>query len=350
MRYDLDALKATLPNYLQKIGVEIVRDTGSKLVARCPLHDDSNPSFTAEVKGGVWLWFCHPCQRGGTVIDLHAAIHGVRPDHFECLQGLSKLMGVGEFDGLSTARRDQSRRSHQRSSKDPAEESHTKLTARLQEARGGLLAPYHSKGWRADLWHQSPFLIDMKPGEQAHAMLARLFAPEAILWMGTPYDSGEPRYALNFRATRDWLTLDRLPPRLAAGVFRMGSHSRAEASVLARPFVVIESDELIGHKPRTAEERAENRELCAALLSFLRSRLKMSLRAVIDTGGKSLHGWFDRPTPEGMNALRTLLHGFAIDAAVFDRCSSNPLRAPGCLHEGTGDTARLLYLNPICTE
>lgn len=82
----------------------------------------------------------------------------------------------------------------------------------------------------------------------------------------------------------------------------------------------------------------------------MRFRLKMNLRAVIDTGGKSLHGWFDRPSPEGIDALKTLLHGLAIDAAVFDRCSSNPLRAPGCQHEGTGKIAQLLYLKPISFE
>lgn len=75
-RIDLDALKARLPAYLDKIGVPYtVR--GQKLNCRCPLHEDRHPSFEASLKAGAWLWFCHPCNAGGTVIDLHMARTGL---------------------------------------------------------------------------------------------------------------------------------------------------------------------------------------------------------------------------------------------------------------------------------
>lgn len=70
----LDALKARLPDYLQSLGLEPKLRGGHKLSCRCPLHADSKPSFTATRKGGVWLWHCFPCARGGTIIDLHAAL------------------------------------------------------------------------------------------------------------------------------------------------------------------------------------------------------------------------------------------------------------------------------------
>lgn len=353
MRYDLDELKASLPSYLDRVGVEVTRRTGSKLAARCPLHDDHRPSLTAEEKGGVWLWYCHRCQLGGTVIDLHASIHGIFPDDTDTIRGLAELMGLSSLSPSNPPRRPHRRQSARNSNRKADRFRHAKLTALLREKRNYLLAPFQSDDWKADLWHDSPLIIDMEPGAQASVMLRFLFPPEAVLWMGTPYDSGAPAHAHNFRACGDWLALESLPPRIAAGVFKPQSVSRSEAAVIARPYVVIESDELIGHKPRTAEDRDENRKLCAALLSFMRDRLMMNLRAVIDTGGKSLHGWFDRPTPEGMKALSTLLEGLAIDTAVFARCSSNPLRTPGCRHEGTGATARLLYLNPnpnACTS
>jgi hypothetical protein len=69
----LDALKARLPDYLQSLGLE-PRLRGRQLSCRCPLHADSKPSFTATRKDGVWLWHCFPCAKGGTIIDLHAAL------------------------------------------------------------------------------------------------------------------------------------------------------------------------------------------------------------------------------------------------------------------------------------
>jgi hypothetical protein len=70
----LDALKARLPDYLQSLGLEPRLRGGHKLSCRCPLHADSKPSFTATQKNGVWLWHCFPCAKGGTIIDLHAAL------------------------------------------------------------------------------------------------------------------------------------------------------------------------------------------------------------------------------------------------------------------------------------
>ncbi|MEQ1853521.1 MAG: CHC2 zinc finger domain-containing protein [Chthoniobacteraceae bacterium] len=67
--YDLDAIKARLPQYLESIGV--VKEQRGKLFTCCPLHEDRHPSLTAEEKGGCWVWKCWPCRKGGTVIDLH---------------------------------------------------------------------------------------------------------------------------------------------------------------------------------------------------------------------------------------------------------------------------------------
>jgi hypothetical protein len=76
-RVEADTLKQFLPEYLLAIGhPPIIHVNGSKLAALCPLHKDSKPSFTAKLDGEAWLWFCHPCGVGGTVIELHAARSG----------------------------------------------------------------------------------------------------------------------------------------------------------------------------------------------------------------------------------------------------------------------------------
>jgi hypothetical protein len=78
-RYDLDAIKAALPAYLEKIGCEPRPQKGGReILARCPLHEDRNASLLAvEKRPGLWTWYCHPCGEGGTLIDLHAKRSGI---------------------------------------------------------------------------------------------------------------------------------------------------------------------------------------------------------------------------------------------------------------------------------
>lgn len=352
MSYDLEELKARLPEYLSIIGVPPACLDGTKLKAPCPLHDDNHPSLVAELKSNVWLWYCHPCQKGGTTIDLHAFRQGITPTSRDNLKSLSDLLRVpsvisSEYLPKRTAENQNHREGnrHQESDQKRLES----LTSTITEKRLDLISPYLSKDWRADLWHESPAIPAANYLDQCLEMLIGLFKPQDTLWMGDLRDTGSPHHANNFRSRREWVGAlgEPLPPRLAGGIFEPGSTSRAQASLIESPFLVIESDELIGHKPRTQDERMENKRLSAALFGFLQDRLKLHLRAVIDTGGKSLHGWFDRPSIAGVKALATLIHGLAIDSAVFSRCANSPLRAPGCLHKGTGSLAELIYLDPL---
>jgi len=68
--HDVDTLKSELAiaYVLQKHGVS-VEQNGPKLLARCPFHEDENPSF--DVWGeNLERWGCYPCGRGGDVLDL----------------------------------------------------------------------------------------------------------------------------------------------------------------------------------------------------------------------------------------------------------------------------------------
>lgn len=44
--------------------------------AKCPLHDDSTPSFDVKLVKGIPRWYCSPCGRSGGVIDLVMAVDG----------------------------------------------------------------------------------------------------------------------------------------------------------------------------------------------------------------------------------------------------------------------------------
>jgi hypothetical protein len=75
---DAETLKLCLPHYLTAIGhPPVFHPGGTSLTALCPLHQDSKPSFTAKRDREAWIWFCHPCGVGGTIIELHAAHSGL---------------------------------------------------------------------------------------------------------------------------------------------------------------------------------------------------------------------------------------------------------------------------------
>jgi len=58
--------------YCQAQGWALTRRSG-ELVTCCPFHDDHNPSMRISAEKGTW--FCDPCGKGGSVIDMHAGLH-----------------------------------------------------------------------------------------------------------------------------------------------------------------------------------------------------------------------------------------------------------------------------------
>jgi len=350
--YDLARLKALLPEYLRAIGTEVFMKSKNQLTAACPIHGGIMRNFHAKEKpDGTWVWICRSgCGGdGGSVLDLHARLHSLHDKSRDCITGVADVLNIQPSDELptkrTTARHLEQRRRESRQRAIDAERERT-FTATLTEKRTELLTPYLSTDWRADYFHESPMCLEASHDAQARQMIEWLFNPDDLLWMGSVYDSNKPQHRANFRPAKEWLHVPQLPSRLSAGTFREGSISRSRANLATQPYLIIESDDLIGHKPTTDEEREVNRQLNAALMSFLTDRFHLELRALIDTGGKSLHGWFTHPGEETALALAKLLDGLAIDSAVFHRASCAPLRAPGCLHEVTGNYASLYYLDP----
>ena len=83
----------------------------------------------------------------------------------------------------------------------------------------------------------------------------------------------------------------------------------------------------------------------AALIQFCRVDLDMRLRAVVFTGNKSLHAWFDPLPPDYMAELNDLAEGLGIDPATLNNPAA-PLRLPNSTHSKTGRRAELLFLQP----
>jgi DNA primase len=97
-KIDLAAIKARLPDYLANIGE--VKDVRGKLVICCPLHEDWHPSLSAQEKDGAWVWFCHPCGIGGSVIDLHMKRTGLAES--EAIRELAVLFNAPSVQGIAT--------------------------------------------------------------------------------------------------------------------------------------------------------------------------------------------------------------------------------------------------------
>jgi hypothetical protein len=147
----------------------------------------------------------------------------------------------------------------------------------------------------------------------------------------------------HFLPVKRWLAMRQCPtgPLIGKETFHPGMTSRCKDAVLRMPFLVVESDVLT--KP----------EMCA-VLSWCRQSMK--LRAIIDTAGKSLHGWFDRPAQSVVDELETILcgygkiipqtglreiPGFKCDKSVFT--PSQPVRLAGA-RRGT-KIQSLIYLD-----
>jgi len=141
-----------------------------------------------------------------------------------------------------------------------------------------------------------------------------LFAKaEGHVWNGGKYDSGKPHHARNFKTTGEWLSRSKpLGAFTCPCTFKPGAISRSNSQVASQPFLVVESD-IQSHG-----------ETCS-LFNWMREFLQ--LRAIVNTGNKSLHGWFERPTPEQRTELKSILPALGFDRAMFT--PSQPCRLAG---------------------
>lgn len=87
----------------------------------------------------------------------------------------------------------------------------------------------------------------------------------------------------------------------------------------AQRYLVVESDSL-------------TKDQVGAIFRWLDQAVDLSLRAVVDTAGKSLHGWFEFPTPDALTELKIMLPALGCDSKMFG--SSQPCRLPGGLRNG----------------
>lgn len=330
---------------------------GDRWVGLCPFHQENSGSFG--VRDGKKIFKCFGCGKGGDAAKFLREIENI--SFPEAVRRLAGKANIPMPDGTQ-ADGDWKPKHRRRSSEEIAAEAKQRkqrdLAIRAERSLPGLLDKY---AWSSRAMAAESAYLPDEPLEEARALL-KLFDPGDIVWTGRwqhsigADDAGTTRaekpawfeeVQRRFRPAHEWLEDRLMPgPRICPCAMREGSVSRSDASVKTRRFLVLEHDKL------PLKEQG-------ALLRWLHERGSMKLRAVVFTGGKSLHGWFDTPSPADLEELKIMLcgvpptdpkdkrqriYGMGFDPSCF--VPSQPFRVPGWANDKTGKPVKLVYFRP----
>jgi hypothetical protein len=159
--------------------------------------------------------------------------------------------------------------------------------------------------------------------------LLKEFNCDDVVWIGDKFDSGKPEHANHFKTVVEWLNENEAAgPLICPAVFKNNSIARSNENIIARRFLVVESDVL-------------SKDEVGAIFKWLKDAVELELVAVVDTAGKSLHGWFAYPEDYEVEDLKLVLPAYGCDPKLFT--ASQPVRLPGALRDGKFQT--LIYVN-----
>ena len=187
----------------------------------------------------------------------------------------------------------------------------------------------HNAWPREAMLQDSPVpLADMAPEQQWKEVVSLLPDSDELIWIGQKMESGREEHADKFRRRRDWLAQDGEAPAnfILPAMLRPGSISRTKADITRKTVCVVESDDL-------------NHDEIGAVFKWLTTALGWKLHAVVDTAGKSLHGWY-QPSDLPPKELEALITGLKCDASVLRE--TQPVRLPGAMRDGR--LQKLVYL------
>ncbi|MFA5189329.1 MAG: hypothetical protein WC740_01305 [Verrucomicrobiia bacterium] len=200
-----------------------------------------------------------------------------------------------------------------------------RIRKRVHASRDRILANHR---WPYEqIINDSP--IDLRNNIPDHwQLLLNLFADNDVIWIGGLYDSGQETHRGNFRTKEEWLKESSVPGQFTCpSVFKTCSYQRGNDNIIARRFLVVESDEL-------------GKDEIGAVFRWLKDAAKMRLRCIVDTAGKSLHAWFDCPDEKEIEDLKLVLPILGCDPKLFT--ASQPVRMPSAARDGKFQ--RLVYL------
>lgn len=180
-----------------------------------------------------------------------------------------------------------------------------------------------------DILRQSPLHVSERDAEDQFRTWLKLWPAHCTVWIGDVFSSGKPEHRTHFRPVAEWYQIGPVLGNFTCGSsFKPGSFSRCNESLNGHRFLVVESDSL-------------SKDEVGAVFAYLQRRLRYRLHCIIDTAGKSLHGWFDAPRNKTLETrLKAGLEAFGCDPKVFTY--SQPVRVPGAYRDGR--LQRLVWL------
>jgi len=125
--------------------------------------------------------------------------------------------------------------------------------------------------------------------------------------------------------------------------WKPGTVSRKRENVASSPYLVLDFDGPKGWKPRDEDDLDRHIAESLAIVRWLKECRGWNLAAIINTGNKSLHAWFDHPGEALVEGLRESLDLFGIDPSLIGH-PEHPARLPGQVHAKSGKTSRVLWL------
>ena len=192
--------------------------------------------------------------------------------------------------------------------------------------------PVIVRNWKwsyADMVNDSPRLIPADMTEH-WSCVVKLFQPGDVIWMGRYCDSGQQKHKACFRTRDEWLRCRHVSgPLTCPATFTPGGYSRSQDAVIERRFLIMESDRL-------------SYDDAGAIINWFHKGVGMTLRCIVDTGGKSLHAWFDYPRGDFMEAFKIVLPELGFDTAMLRPAQCT--RLPGVLRPETRHYQKLIYL------
>jgi hypothetical protein len=201
----------------------------------------------------------------------------------------------------------------------------------------------------SDLWEASPYRLTGQVEDDPRVLLETLFDPQDFVFIGDRHDDGV--LGQTIRRCSEWVeyfkTGGKAGPFVIINPFTGkpapkksgdGDSYRGDNAIATYQHCLVEFDNL-------------NRE---DQLRFW-SAAKLPIRALIDTGGKSLHAWLDLPklfqvaTEELWNVhIKTHFYEKVLIPLGVDRACCNPSRLsrlPGWVRKETGLFQRILWLS-----
>jgi hypothetical protein len=157
------------------------------------------------------------------------------------------------------------------------------------------------------------------------------------IWIGNERDSGRPMFATHFRTLTEW---QKAPPPLnwsftSGAAFVPGSFSRSAANIKSLRTLILESDALGGADTY-------------AVARWVEEEFTLPLLALVHSGNRSLHCYFEHPGAEWVGLYRPALVEAGFCAASL-RSLVQPMRLANQVRANNQAVQHLLWLRKTYT-